>query len=176
MSKITDVTWWKAALTRAIRTAAVVAVPYVPVSLGVSDYLILLSALGMGFILSLLTSLAGISEVDGDEVPWWYAALSRVVKTVSQALITAFGSAALFTDVDWSIIPALVVTSAVGSLLLAVIHRLPESPMPEISQTAVIEVMTPEAANTGVTNIYVHDTKGAIEAAEEVLHRDLHGK
>src|SRR5690349_15805663 len=114
MATITSGDWWKAAAVRAFRTAAVVAVPYLPVALSGADYIILGSAFVMGFILSILTSLAGIAEVNGaDAVPWWYATLSRVVKTVAQALVTAVGSAVLFTDVDWSAIPALVVSSAI---------------------------------------------------------------
>ncbi len=144
MSKLTDPSWWKAAAVRAFRTAAVVAVPYVPVTLAVADYLILASAFGMGFVLSVLTSLAGIAEVDGVEQPWWYATLSRVVKTVAQALIAAVGSATLFTDVDWSTIPALVVTSAVGSLLLAVIQQLPEAPTPAAVAPVEIVAASPE--------------------------------
>jgi hypothetical protein len=138
MTTITSGTWWKAALARAFRTAAVVAMPYVPVTLGGSDYLVLASAFGMGFILSVLTSLAGIAEAEGAEVPWWYATVSRVVKTVAQALVTAVGSAVLFTDVDWSTIPALVVSSAIGSLLLAVVKQLPEAPTPVVSPTAEV--------------------------------------
>lgn len=144
MSKLTKTSWWKAAAVRAFRTAAVVAVPYVPVTLAGADYLILASAVGMGFVLSILTSLAGIAEVDGAEQPWWYATLSRVVKTVAQAIITAVGSATLFTDVDWSTIPALVVTSAVGSLLLAVIQQLPEAPTPAVVAPVEIVAAHPE--------------------------------
>lgn len=144
MSNITDKTWWRAALARAFRTAAVVAIPYVPVTMSVSDYWILASAFGMGFILSILTSLAGIAEVGGGEVPWWYAAVSRVVKTVAQALVTAVGSATLFSEVDWSVIPALVVSSAVGSLLLAVVRQLPESHTPTSTNAVeIVGVSTP---------------------------------
>lgn len=138
MATITDGAWWKAAAVRAFRTAAVVAIPYVPVAATIDQYLILASAFGMGFVLSILTSLAGIAEVDGKEQPWWYATLSRVVKTVAQALVTAVGSAALFTDVDWSVIPALVISSAVGSLLLAVINQIPEAPTPAVSPVAEV--------------------------------------
>lgn len=186
MTVITDGNWWKAALMRALRTAAVVAVPYVPVSLGGSGYLLLASAFGMGFILSILTSLAGIAEAVGNEVPWWYGAVSRVVKTVAQSLVTAVGSAALFTDVDWSIIPALVVSSAVGSLLLAVIKQLPESPVPTVSRDGATQVeivaVTPTASSDMVaqttTNIVVADPVEAADVLKGIAdnaERDYHG-
>lgn len=144
MANITDKTWWRAATARAFRTAAVVAIPYVPVAMSATDYILLASAFGMGFILSILTSLAGIAEVEGSEVPWWYAAVSRVVKTVAQALVTAVGSATLFHEVDWSVIPALVISSAVGSLLLAVVRQLPESQTPTVANPVeIVGVSTP---------------------------------
>jgi hypothetical protein len=185
MTTITSGDWWIAAAKRALRTAAVVAVPYVPVALSGADYLILASAFGMGFILSILTSLAGIAEVEGAEVPWWYAALSRTVKTVAQALITAVGSAVLFTDVDWSTIPALVISSAVGSLLLAVVGKLPEAPTPVAAPTGatpveIVAVSPAAAAISGptTTNIVVADPKEAADVVKEVSANyadDYHG-
>lgn len=165
MTTITSGAWWKAALARGFRTAAVVAIPYVPVTLDGTDYLILASAAGMGFILSILTSLAGIAEADGAEVPWWYATLSRVVKTVAQALVAAVGSAVLFTDVDWSIIPALVVSSAVGSLLLAVTKQLPEAHNPEAN---------PVEAGAPTINI-VASPEDAEKIVEEVTTEQPYG-
>lgn len=185
MSTITSVSWWKAAAARAFRTAAVVAIPYMPVALSGADYIILASAFGMGFVLSILTSLAGIAEVEGAEVPWWYATLSRVVKTVAQSLVTAVGSAALFTDIDWSIIPALVVSSAVGSLLLAVVHQLPEAPTPTVSPLAEVTpveivAVSPEASLPGstTTNIVVSDPKNAADTIKQLAETsgtDYHG-
>lgn len=189
MSTITSRSWWKSALARAIRTAAVVAIPYVPVSLGGEEYLILASAFGMGFVLSILTSLGGIAEAEGTEVPWWYATLSRVVKTVAQALVTAFGSAALFTDVDWSVIPALVVSSAIGSLLLAVVKQLPEAPLPEVVHHPVatpVEIVSVDPDAGALTtpettmNITVASPESAVDllrhAVEETEDQGYHGR
>lgn len=175
MTSITDLTWWKAAAARAFRTAAVVAIPYVPVAASIDMYLILASAFGMGFVLSILTSLAGIAEASGEDQPWWYATLSRVVKTVAQALVTAVGSAALITDIDWSTIPALVISSAVGSLLLAVVKQLPEAPTPVVSPTAEVTpveivAVSPDAGSSVVgttTNIIVADPKEAVDVLKE---------
>lgn len=172
MATITDPNWWKAALIRAFRTAAVVAIPYVPLAASGTEYFILASAFGMGFILSLITSLAGISETTPGEQPWWYAALSRVVKTVAQALVTAFGTAALFTDVDWSAIPALVVSAAVGSLLLAVVKQLPEAPTPEVSEIAAV---TPVEI-VAVAPAAAAEVSAATQPTATINHeRDYHG-
>jgi len=187
MATITSGDWWKAALMRGLRTAAVVAIPYVPVALSGTDYIILASAAVMGFVLSILTSLAGIAEVEGQEVPWWYATLSRVVKTVAQALLAAVGSAVLFTDVDWSVIPALVISSAIGSLLLAVVKQLPEAPTPVVSPMAEVTpveivAVSPDATGiqggTTTTNILVSNPTEAadvIKKVSESTETDYHG-
>lgn len=169
-SQILTGDWWKAALARAGRTAAVVAVPYVPITLGGQEYLLLLSAAGMGAILSLLTSLAGLAEVQGTEQPWYFSLLSRVTKTVAQALITAFGTAALFTDVSWETVPALVVSAAVGSALLFFTKGAPEA----IAPTEVIASPVEVVAVTEVTNVTNETEAPRAEATEAVAYDPAH--
>lgn len=143
MSKLRSATWWKAAANRAMRTALVIAIPYVPVTfVGDVPYVTIASAAALGGILSLLTSLTGIAEVDGTTEPWYYAILSRVVKTVAQAVIAGAGTAVLITDVDWSNIGQMALTAGFGSLLLAVLSQLPEADLPTAAQPAVIENTT----------------------------------
>ena len=141
MSSIFTGDWWKAAVMRALRTAAVVAIPYVPISLDGQNYLVLLSVAGMGFILSIITSLAGLAEVEGVEQPWYFSLISRVVKTVAQALVTAVGAAVFIQDVNWSAIPALVVSSAIGSALLFFTKGAPEAPKPQLVEAAPVAVV-----------------------------------
>lgn len=130
--------WWTAAGTRALRSAIVIALPYIPASYtGVTPYVTIVSAAVIGIILSLLTSLAGIRETEGVAVPWWYAVTDRVIRTVSQALITAVGSAVLIQDVNWSVVPALVASAGLGSLLLGVLTNLPEAEHP-VAQVSVL--------------------------------------
>lgn len=65
--------WFKAALTRAIKTAAQTAIAALPVTgfmLGEVNWLAVLSMAAGGFVLSLLTSLAGIPEADGGKSPF----------------------------------------------------------------------------------------------------------
>lgn len=58
--------WWEAALVRAVRTFAQTAISVVVVGLGFSeiDWLKVVSVSGVAFLASLLTSLAGLPEVD----------------------------------------------------------------------------------------------------------------
>lgn len=124
-------TWWKAAGVRAFRTALLVAIPYIPASLtDTVPYLTIVSAAVMGGILSLLTSLTGLSEADGRVMPWYWAILERVVKTTAQALVTALATTVFITDVNWANVLAITTASAFGSLLLAVLKILPESEDP----------------------------------------------
>lgn len=142
MKKLASIIWWKAATVRALRTALVLAIPYVPVSyLGDVPYVTLASAAGLGVILSYLTSLAGIAEADGTTQPWYYAIASRVIRTVAQALIAGVGTAVLITEVDWNSLWALALTSGFGSLLLAVLSQLPEADEP-VAKTSITTVVT----------------------------------
>ena len=62
-------TWWKAAAIRAIRTFAQTAIAAIGVSATISavDWLTVLSTSGLAAVLSLLTSVAGLPEVNINE-------------------------------------------------------------------------------------------------------------
>jgi hypothetical protein len=127
-------TWWKAAGVRALRTALVVALPYLPASLtDTVPYVAIASAAVMGGVLSLLTSLAGLAETTDTQVNYWVAIFERVVKTVAQALVTALGTTVFISQVNFSDVLAIVASSALGSLFLAVISSLPEASVPAAS-------------------------------------------
>jgi hypothetical protein len=66
MKNIVNVTWWKAALVRAIRTIAQTAAGIIgtAVALGDVDWIMVASASALAGILSLLTSVAGLPEVE----------------------------------------------------------------------------------------------------------------
>lgn len=132
--------WWKAALIRAGRSALVIAIPYIPASyVGNTPYLTIVSAAALGFVLSLLTSLAGIAEAAGVKLAWYYSILERVVKTIAQALVAGVGTAVLFQDVNWSGLLQLAITAGFGSLLLAVLTTLPESDKPVAAASATYD-------------------------------------
>ncbi len=152
---ITSPTWWKAAAIRALRTAIMIAVPYLGTAVAFHGvpWLAIASAAGLGFIASLITSLAGIPEVSGASVPVWLALLERTTKTLAQGLAVGIGNAVLFTDVHWSTILQSAIIAALGSLLLGVLGFLPESGVeptpaaPSITD-AVAATTTP---NSGIT-------------------------
>lgn len=65
-------TWIKAALVRALKTAAQTAIAALPVTgflMGDVNWMAVLSMAAGGFVLSMLTSLAGIPEADGGKSP-----------------------------------------------------------------------------------------------------------
>lgn len=145
--------WWKAALVRAVRTALVAAVPYIPTTYaGITPLLAIASVAGMGFILSLATSLTGLSEADGKSQAYWVAIVERVTKTFAQALVAGFGTAVFLTDVDFPTVLQTAAFAAFGSLVLAVIAQLPEAGTP------------PTVPVTGVTSTGVKDTRAAVTA------------
>jgi len=134
---ITSGAWWKAAVIRGLRTALVIAVPYLGgASLLGIPWLTIASAAGLGFVLSLVTSLAGIAEASGSTQPVWLALLERVTKTAAQAIASGVGTALLFQDVPWSTVLQAAAIAALGSLLIGVLGFLPEStlsdPLPAV--------------------------------------------
>lgn len=154
INSLTSATWWKAAGIRALRTAILVAVTYVPASLTDSvPYIVLGSAAVVAGILSLVTSLAGIGEVTGIAEPWYFSLLSRIVKTIAQALAAGVLTNIVFlSDIDWSAVLATTVTAGIGSLLLGVLSRLPEVIDPTLPVTVAIvpEGVTPSSSITTV--------------------------
>lgn len=157
MTNLISKVWWEAAGGRALRTAIVVAIPYIPASyLGQVPYLTILSAAVLAAILSLLTSLAGLPEVSGKQPIWWVAVAERVVKTIAQAAITAVGNALLLQNVHWLDIAQIALTAGFGSLLLAFLKELPEASVPQAvgpvaAQPIYITNPVPSTAATGGT-------------------------
>lgn len=66
MAKITDKKWWKAAGVRAIKTVAQAAVATIGAATVVTEvnWLMVVSAAAMAGVLSLLTSIAGLPEIE----------------------------------------------------------------------------------------------------------------
>ena len=65
-------TWWHAAGIRAIKTIAQTAIAVIGTSALISEvnWLAVASSAALAGILSLLTSIAGLPEVDSDDNPW----------------------------------------------------------------------------------------------------------
>ena len=81
----------------------------------------------MAGVASLVTSLAGLPELDGTGRSWWHATLIRAGKTFGQVLAASITTAILVTDVSWGSVLWSAVGAAAGTVLLAVIAVLPEA-------------------------------------------------
>jgi hypothetical protein len=161
-SNLTSPEWWKAAAIRGGRTAIMIALPYLGAAALISGvpWLSIVSAAALGFVASLLTSLAGLTEAVGEKVPLWLALLERVTKTVAQALAAGIGSAVLFENVDWAVIGQAALIAGLGSLLLGVLTRLPEA--------AIVPVAAPPTAAV-VQNVFLPDGADSKTIAETIV-------
>ena len=125
---ITTLDWWTAAGQRAAYTALVVLLPYAAfITTGRVPIVEALLAVGLALVVSLVTSLAGLPEVTGRDVPWWLAILVRVTKTAAQTVVASVGSAVLLTDVDWHTVWLAVASAAMGTLIRTLRAYLPEA-------------------------------------------------
>jgi len=129
LSNLTNPTWWADAGKRAAYTALVVTVPYLGATLlaDIPWVTVLLTA-ALAFLASIVTSLAGLPEVEGVNLPWWLAAVERVVKTFAQSLAAGFVGATLITDVDWAFVLQAALIAALGSLVRLILATLPADP------------------------------------------------
>lgn len=133
-TNLTNPLWWRDASLRALYTALAIALPYLGGALVVDvPWLTILLAGGLGFITSLATSLAGLPEVEGIDLPWWLAAVERVVKTFAQALLSGFVGATLLTDVQWATVVQAASISALVSLVRLILATLPADPTHDAS-------------------------------------------
>ncbi len=140
LSNLTNSTWWADAGKRAAYTALVVAVPYLGASL-LADipWVTVLLTSALAFLASIVTSLAGLPEVEGVNLPWWLAAIERVVKTFAQSLAAGFVGATLITDVDWAFVLQAALIAALGSLLRLILATLPADPTRQTLRGPVVK-------------------------------------
>lgn len=146
-SVLTSRAWWAAAGQRAARSALVVMVTYVIGAGGLShiNATLALSAGALMAVLSLVTSLAGLPELDGTQVPWWVAVLVRGLKSFFQALGALWlPSWVVLTDVPWATVLDGAAATALGTILLALISHLPETQALTIPASAVVQVVHPD--------------------------------
>lgn len=141
LSLLSSAAWWKDAGKRAAYTALAVAVPYLGASLlaDVPWVTVLLTA-ALAFLASIVTSLAGLPEVEGVNLPWWLAAVERVVKTFAQSLAAGFVGATLITDVDWAFVLQAALIAALGSLVRLILATLPADPTRKTGQSGYVAV------------------------------------
>lgn len=153
LTNLTNSLWWKDAALRALYTALAIALPYLGAAL-VADvpWLTIALTASLSFVASLVTSIAGLPEVEGVDLPWWLAAVERVVKTFAQSLAAGFIGATLITDVDWAFVLQAAALAALTSLVRLILATLPADPSPAL---AIVESAPAELAireyNAGVT-------------------------
>lgn len=162
MSKLIDTTWWKAALLRALYTAIAIAIPYIAaVRLADVPWGMVASTAAIGLILSLATSLFGLPESEGVDLPWWLAALERGAKTFGQSIAAGLTGATFLTDVDWNVILQAALGAALISLLRLILATLPSDPSPAI---AVLS----ESGSANLTGDVILSGPGAVTAGTDI--------
>ena len=125
--------WFKAACVRALKTMAQAAIATIGSSaaMGQVNWALVGSSSALSGVLSVLTSLAGLPEVDGKGTKTWFtAACVRALKTMAQAAIATIGSSAAMGQVNW----ALVGSSSALSGVLSVLTSL--AGLPEVEESA----------------------------------------
>lgn len=128
-SALFTLAWWKAAALRGARTSVVIVIPYLGTAVLFTNvpWASVASAAVLGFLASMITSLAGLPEAGGATLPVWLALLERTTKTVAQGIAVGIGNAVLFSDVHWATILQAALIAGFGSLLLGVLGFLPEA-------------------------------------------------
>jgi len=149
-TRLADIAWWRAALLRALYTAITIALPYLGGSLLAEiPWPALALSTSLGFLASVVTSLAGLPESVGVDLPWWLAAIERTVKTFFQALGAGLAGAVLLTDVDWPFVLQSALLAAGLSLLRLILATLPQDPMQGIPPARTVNqtIVLPESSD-----------------------------
>ena len=128
--------FWRAAGGRALRTALTVLTPWVPavITAGVAgDWSVALAAgssTALAVVVSGAHSLLLLPELTGATVPLWRALLNRAARQAGHVLVATIAGAQLLTDVDWRTLAIQGAASVIGTVLLGVLARLPETTTP----------------------------------------------
>lgn len=65
---------------------------------------------------------------------FWIASLNRAVRTIAQTAIATIGTAALLSDVNWTVVVSASVLAGALSVLTSIATGLPEAPKMEVKQ------------------------------------------
>lgn len=120
--------WWVAAGTRAARTFFQAVAGVLPAAITISDvdWLVVLGTALLASVMSFLTSLAGLPELDDKESPLWKAALIRALKTMAQTAAAMIPAAVTIFAVDWVAVAGAAALAGIVSLAMSFAAGLPE--------------------------------------------------
>ncbi|MCG7284949.1 hypothetical protein MHY85_03050 [Cellulomonas sp. ACRRI] len=119
--------WWESAGARAANTAIAALIPLATLLVAREvTPLYVVSVAALSAIASLVTSLAGLPEVDGKTVPLWRAVLVRSAKTLGQVGAPMLLGVVVINDVDWYAFAVTVGGAVLVTLLRTLKDWLPE--------------------------------------------------
>lgn len=121
--------WASAALTRAARTMAQVALSMLPTAAMVTEVdwiVVAYTALAAG-VVSILMSVVRLPEAVGESNTFIGAVFWRTIRTMAQAAVALIPSGVMITSVDWQHIALTVALSGVICILTAIATDLPEA-------------------------------------------------
>ena len=117
--------WFKYAGIRALKTVAESAVSTIGTSVALGDvnWISCASTAALSGVLSLITSVAGIPEVEGATgKKWFLAAGVRALKTVAQTAAARIGTYAAMTgitEVDWIAVASSAILAGILSIAIS---------------------------------------------------------
>lgn len=120
--------WCRAAGIRALKTILCAAIGLIPAGATISEVdfrLIIGMALCAG-VASIVTSLAGLPEINDKSMPLWKAALIRCAKTFGQVAAPLIPASVVISAVDWKTILSTAALACLSSILLSMVTGLPE--------------------------------------------------
>jgi len=152
LALILTLAFWRAAGIRALRTALVAAAPFLLPLVGGDwgDVAQAAGAIALVAVLSLATSLWSLPELGGGRGPW-AAILDRTARTFGQTLAASLATAALWSDIDWTLVIVQALAAALTTAVLAAAEELPETiPVVEPDDAGVYDItsLTPEERAT----------------------------
>lgn len=120
--------WCKAAGIRAIKTVLCAAIGLIPAGATISgvDFRLIIGISLCAGVASIVTSLAGLPEINDKSMPWWKAALIRCGKTFGQVVAPLIPASVVISAVDWKTILSTAALACLSSIMLSMVTGLPE--------------------------------------------------